>query len=130
MHLEIEGEAGTNAELTLIDEAHNIDHTLELQPIPEVFQLSQNYPNPFNPSTTVHFSIPARLDEGAPVQLRIYNALGALVRTLVDEKMLPGLYAAQWNGKNDHGEPVASGIYIYQIIVGEFKATKRMTMVK
>jgi hypothetical protein len=130
MHLEIAGAAGTNAELTLIDEAHDIDHTLELQPIPEAFQLSQNYPNPFNPSTTIHFSIPAKLNAGIPVQLRIYNAIGELVRTLVDETIFPGQYAIEWDGRNSRGEITASGIYIYQFIAGEFRQTKRMIFLK
>ncbi len=130
MRLEIEGRAGTGADFTLIDATHIIDHTLELQPIPMTFELSQNYPNPFNPSTTIRFGVPAHVTEGAAVQVRIYNTLGELVRTLVNEKMLPGQYAVEWNGKNDRGETVATGIYIYQLVTGGFKQTKKMSFLK
>jgi len=130
IRLEIEGQAGTSANLVLIDKAHEIDHTLELQPIPTEFQLSQNYPNPFNPTTAIRFSIPARLSEGTTVQLRIYNSLGALVRTLVDEKMFPGQYSIEWDGRNARGEAVASGIYIYQLVTGGFKQSKRMILLQ
>jgi hypothetical protein len=130
MHLEIEGRAGTGADFTLIDATHIIDHTLELQPIPAAFELSQNYPNPFNPSTTIRFGIPANAAESTPVQLRIYNALGELVRTLVDEKMLPGQYAVVWDGRNNRGETVATGLYIYQLVASGFKVTKKMAFVK
>jgi len=130
MRLEIEGRAGAGADFTLIDATHVIDHTLELQPIPMSFELSQNYPNPFNPSTTIRFGVPAHATEGAAVQVRIYNTLGELVRTLVNEKMFPGQYAVEWNGKNDRGETVATGIYIYQLVTGGFKQTKKMSFVK
>jgi hypothetical protein len=130
MQVEIAGRAGARADFLLIDEAHEIDHTLELQPVPAEFKLSQNYPNPFNPSTTIRFGIPAQIANGTRVQLRIYNTLGVLVRTLVDEVIFPGEYAIEWNGKNANGEAVASGIYIFQFISGEFRATKRMTMLK
>jgi hypothetical protein len=130
MRLEIAGRAGTGADFTLIDATHVIDHTLELQPIPMTFELSQNYPNPFNPSTTIRFGVPAHVGESAAVQVRIYNTLGELVRTLVNEKMLPGQYAVEWNGKNDRGETVATGIYIYQLVTGGFKQTKKMSFLK
>lgn len=130
MRLEIQGQAGTGADFMLIDATHVIDHTLELQPIPMTFELSQNYPNPFNPSTTIRFGVPAHVAEGAAVQVRIYNTLGELVRTLVNEKMLPGQYAVEWNGQNDRGETVATGIYIYQLVTGGFKQTKKMSFVK
>jgi hypothetical protein len=130
MRLEIEGQAGASANLLLIDEAHEIDHTLELQPIPTEFQLSQNYPNPFNPTTAIRFSIPARVAEGTPVQLRIYNTLGELVRILVDEKMFPGQYAVTWDGQNSRGTRVSSGIYIYQLVTGGFKQSKRMVVLQ
>jgi len=130
MRVEIDGPAGATADFLLIDERHHLDHKLELQPIPSEFQLSQNYPNPFNPSTTIRFGIPAHLTDGAAVQLRIYNMKGELVRTLMDQTMLPGQYAIEWNGRNKLGEPVASGIYIYQIIASDFRAAKRLLFIK
>jgi hypothetical protein len=130
MRLEIAGPAGASANLILIDEAHHIDHTLELQPIPAEFALSQNYPNPFNPTTTIRFGIPEKLTAGIPVRLRIYNAIGELVRTLVDETISPGQYAIEWDGRNARGEIAASGIYLYQFVAGEFSQTKRMLFLK
>jgi hypothetical protein len=140
IRFEFDGPSGARAEVMLIDEAHQIDHALELLPVPAEYQLSQNYPNPFggaaasrllgNPATTIRFSIPARVVEGTRVQLRIYNALGELLRVLVNEKMLPGNYAVTWDGQNRSGAKVASGIYIYQLVTGEVKQTKRMVVLR
>jgi len=130
MQVEIDGPASASADFLLIDEAHVVNHTLALQPIPAEFQLQQNYPNPFNPSTTIRFGIPAHLTSGAAVQLRIYNMKGELVRTLVDETMYPGQYAIEWNGRNKLDKTAASGIYMYQLITSAFKTTKRMIFLK
>ncbi len=130
IRFEFDGPAGARAEVLLIDQAHEIDHALELLPVPTEFLLSQNYPNPFNPTTTIRFSVPARVVEGTRVQLRIYNALGELLRVLVDEKMFPGNYAVTWDGQNRDGATVASGIYIYQLFAGETKQTKRMVLLR
>jgi hypothetical protein len=124
------GPPGTGADLLLVDQATEIDYTLELQTLPVEFQLSQNYPNPFNPTTNIQYSIPAHLIEGVNVQIRIYNTLGELVRTLVEERKSPGQYATEWDGKTDNGASVSSGVYIYQLMAGEFKQTKRMTVLK
>jgi hypothetical protein len=56
--------------------------------------------------------------------------LGELVRTLVDQTMLPGRYTARWNGRNGRGVPVAAGVYIYRIVAGNYSATKRMLLLK
>jgi hypothetical protein len=130
IRFEFDGPAGARADVMLIDEAHQIDHALELLPIPAEYQLSQNYPNPFNPTTMIRFSVPARAANGAAVQLRIYNLLGELVQTLVDERMFPGSYAITWNGRNLHGQTVAAGIYVYQLITDGFKQTKRMVILR
>jgi len=124
------GGAGANANLLLLDETQVVDYLLALQTIPVEFHLAQNYPNPFNPSTTIRFDVPERLAEGTPVQLRIYNILGELVRTLVDEKKFPGQYVAQWDGRNDRGEYVSAGIYIYRLQAGNFTETRRMVLMK
>jgi len=140
LRFEFDGPAGARAQVLLIDKAHHIDHALELLPVPVDFQLSQNYPNPFwsaatarlagNPATTIRFSIPTQTSEGTRVQLRIYNTLGELLRVLVDEKMFPGNYAVTWDGQNRDGVAVASGIYIYQLLAGETKQTKRMVILR
>ncbi len=93
--------------------------------------LYQNYPNPFNPETW----IPYQLREPADVAIRIYNAQGRLMRTINLGRREAGLYlnrnsAVYWDGRNDAGEKVASGIYFYQIKAGDFSAMRRMVMVK
>lgn len=90
--------------------------------------LSQNYPNPFNPGTTIRFSIERR----AHVTLRIYDAAGRLVRTLVDELRVPreNGYTVEWNGRNDAGQPVASGIYFCRVTAGDFRQTRKMVVLR
>jgi hypothetical protein len=74
--------------------------------IPTGFTLEQNYPNPFNPSTTIRYALPT----AGKVKLQIYNVLGALVETLVDEERQAGQYTITWNASN-----VASGVYFYRL---------------
>ena len=99
--------------------------------IPEKTALLTNYPNPFNPETW----IPYQLSEPAEVTLRIYAVSGVLVRTLNLGHQLAGLYhqqsrAAYWDGKNELGEPVASGIYFYTLTADNFTATRKMLIRK
>ena len=82
--------------------------------IPIRFQLSQNYPNPFNPRTTICYQIP----ETAPVRLIVYNVLGEQIKILVNEVQAPDSYTMDWNGNNDIGKPVPSGIYFYRLEAG------------
>ena len=98
---------------------------------PENTALLPNYPNPFNPETW----IPYQLSEPADVTLRIYAANGVLVRTLALGQLPAGIYQSQsralyWDGKNQFGEPVASGIYFYTLTAGDFTATRKMLIVK
>lgn len=88
--------------------------------------LSQNWPNPFNPSTKIRFGI------GNPgfVQLRIYDARGALVRTLVDERLGEGAHEAVWNGNNSDGKSVSSGVYFCRMTSGEQSFTKKMILLR
>ncbi len=99
--------------------------------IPEETALLPNYPNPFNPETW----IPYRLSEPAEVTLRIYTVNGILVRTLALGHTPAGIYqsrsrAAYWDGKNDVGEPVASGVYFYTLTAGDFTATRKLLIRK
>ena len=98
--------------------------------IPETFSLYQNYPNPFNPNTTIQFEIPFTEKQKVNVELRIYNLQGELIRTLVNEEKSPGIYRVLWNGDDQFGEKVVSGIYLYRINIGEFSAVKKMILVK
>jgi flagellar hook assembly protein FlgD len=79
--------------------------------VPTDFALSQNYPNPFNPSTSIEFSVPVDSD----VTLRIYNLLGQVVTTLVNEDISAGHYSTVWNGADDNGFQVSSGVYLYEM---------------
>lgn len=93
---------------------------------PQGFHLAQNYPNPFNPTTVIRYEIP----QPAQVQLAIYNLLGEKVRTLVDAKESAGVKQVAWDGRNDRGERVSSGVYLYRLEAGEFKMTKRLLLMK
>jgi len=93
---------------------------------PSDFDVSQNYPNPFNPSTKIEFS----LAKSGFVTLQIYDTLGRKVRTLVSEELFSGYKSVIWDGKNDNGEDVASGVYFYQLKVGDFSQPKKMLLLK
>jgi hypothetical protein len=94
--------------------------------VPEVFELRQNYPNPFNPSTTIEFSIPERSD----VTMTIYNVLGQAVRTFNAGTQNVGTYRIVWDGTNDFGMTVSTGVYFYTVRAGEHTATKKMVYMK
>jgi hypothetical protein len=99
--------------------------------IPEKSALLQNYPNPFNPETW----IPYHLSVENSVTVKIYGVSGQLIRTLDMGHKDAGIYAsrskaAYWDGKNEAGEQVASGLYFYTIQAGEFTATKKMVLAK
>ncbi len=99
--------------------------------LPEEFALSQNYPNPFNPSTTIKFQLPDK-NGLQPIRtvLKIYDILGRQVRTVVDEEMPPGFYTKQWDGLNDRGIRISTGVYFYTLTAGEFRDSKKMLMIK
>jgi steroid delta-isomerase-like uncharacterized protein len=99
--------------------------------IPEKSVLLQNYPNPFNPETW----IPYHLQEASPVVIKIHNSIGQVVRALDLGYRGADVYvsrskAAYWDGRNETGEEVASGIYFYSITAGDFSATRKMTVTK
>ncbi len=94
--------------------------------LPAVYSLSQNYPNPFNPMTQIRFTIP----EDARVDLKIYDMLGAEIATIVGDNLRAGYYTYEWNGKNNFGQKVSSGIYIYRMVAGDFVNTKKMILMK
>jgi len=96
------------------------------QPLPESFELSQNYPNPFNPSTTISYNLPRRSD----VTIEIFNLLGQRVRTLVDESQSSGPHQVEWDGTDETGSPVSSGVYLYRLKAGESVQSKKMMLLK
>ena len=97
-----------------------------LKPLPERTSLSQNMPNPFNPATTIEY----QLAEAGQVRLAIYNLLGQEVRILVDVRNEAGHYTATWDGKDQLGRQVASGIYLYRLQAANFSASRRMMLLK
>ncbi|WP_457565839.1 FlgD immunoglobulin-like domain containing protein [Caldithrix abyssi] len=94
--------------------------------IPLTFQLKQNYPNPFNPQTTIEFSLP----QHERVRLEIYNILGQVVRTLVNDELSAGNHRFVWDGRNEQGQVAPSGIYIYRLKTPERSMTKRMVLIR
>ncbi len=90
------------------------------------FVLAQNYPNPFNPHTAISYEIPA----AGRVSLRIFNAAGQLIRTLVDGEQQPGLSRVDWDGRNDNGSEVASGIYFYRLETTGHSDLKKMVLLR
>jgi hypothetical protein len=94
--------------------------------IPVAYSLAQNYPNPFNPSTSIAYSIKSP----GEVELSIYNILGQQVRQLVNEHKDAGNYTAYWDGRDNSGGEVASGVYFYRISAGDFNDIKKMVLMK
>ncbi len=97
--------------------------------IPDGFGLSQNYPNPFNPETNISYTIP---QGNAPTQvtLAIYDLSGKKIHTLVNERQASGSYQIRWDGRNDAGHTVASGLYVYRLQAGEFGESRKMVLLK
>ena len=94
---------------------------------PYVYRLLDNFPNPFNPETHIHFELGGQ----EMVKLIIYDALGRQVRTLVNgQSYTPGFHAVNWDGRDNNGQSVPSGVYIYRIKAGSFIADNKMLLVK
>jgi hypothetical protein len=144
-------EAGDKVEIIVRDSANRIvagpvTHRIGVEDIRKAFRdmvipygyarpektiLLQNYPNPFNPETW----IPFHLSQEADVSVRIYDSVGRLVRNLALGSKQEGIYvdkskAVYWDGKNDSGEEVASGVYYYSITAGDFSASRKMIVKK
>jgi len=102
----------------------------ETATVPGVVALSQNYPNPANPSTSIQFDVPEDSGDLTDVRLRIYNIKGQLVRTVLDEKRKPGSYSIIWDGKNQRGVEVGSGIYLYELRAGSVRRVKKMLILR
>jgi hypothetical protein len=94
--------------------------------LPVEFSLNQNYPNPFNPSTKIKYGV----SEGAQVSLIVYNMLGQQVRTLVNERQSPSFYEIEWDGRNDAGNLLSSGVYFYKLTAGSEVRLRKMLLLK
>jgi len=116
---------GTTSRSSVIEVALAPTDVLD-QALPLVTALDQNYPNPFNPETTIQFD----LATDSYVSLRIYDTAGQVVRTLMQGSMTPGSYSPLWDGLNDSGARVGSGVYFYELRAGSFTSMKKMTLLR
>jgi hypothetical protein len=94
--------------------------------VPDENQLFQNYPNPFNSTTIINYQV----KDAAPVNLEVYDILGNKIRTIVNENKIAGYYAEYWDGKNDRGLKVPSGIYFYTLKMKNYNRTKKLVLLK
>jgi hypothetical protein len=96
------------------------------QKMPLDSRLSHNYPNPFNPATVIRYT----LRQGGMTRVEVYNNLGQKIRTLVEGEQPPGAHEIVWDGRDDHGRVVGSGVYFYRIITKGFAETKKMLLIR
>jgi hypothetical protein len=94
--------------------------------VPPTFALFQNQPNPFNPKTQISY----RLPETGKVSLTVYNVLGRRIKTLFDGHQSPGIHSVSWDGRDENGQVLSSGIYFYRLQADGFEQTKRMLLMK
>jgi hypothetical protein len=137
MIFEVVGETGSSSQIELesyrlnADQAQYANATVAIEDekylnMPTDYVLHNNYPNPFNPETNIQFDIP----ENGNVSLKIYNMLGQEIKTLVEETKNAGTHMVQWDGRNENGQSIPSGVYIYRLIAENFTATKKMSLMK
>lgn len=121
-----EGESGPSNEV----EAVVVTTPVHNEPtLPEDYALEQNHPNPFNPTTVVRYAIPERHGEGV-VRLEIFNLLGQKIRTLVQERQPAGAYSVTWDGRDEAGRPVSTGVYVYRLRAGDFVESRKMVLLR
>ena len=94
--------------------------------VPGVYALHQNYPNPFNPKTEIRFDVP----EASVVEISIYNLMGQKVKTLANKDIAPGYHVMQWDGTNDRGSMVSTGMYFYTLHTNKYHAMRKMLFLK
>ena len=115
----------------MVDSSRSAPSTVSA--LPKEFALNQNYPNPFNPATAIDFAVP----NNARVTLSVFNLLGQEIRTLVSGERQPGAYSVTWDGRDDFGKAVASGLYIYKMTAistsgeaGNFTQSRKLMLLK
>ena len=96
------------------------------RPYPQAFSLSQNFPNPFNPGTMIEYKLPT----SSQVEICIFNLQGQKVATLVKDYQIAGYHQVTWNGKDEYGQTVASGVYLCQLKVDDFVEVKKMSLLR
>jgi enterochelin esterase family protein len=97
-----------------------------VESLPTEYALYSNYPNPFNPQTFIEYQLP----QAGQVKLVVFNLSGQVIRTLVDAPQQPGRFKLRWDGRDDLGNGVASGVYLYQLQAGNFSQTKKMILLR
>ena len=124
-------EVGNLSELSNIDSAEaGVSIVTDIDDgedeLPTTYTLGQNYPNPFNPATTIEYTLP----EAGHVRLDIYNVLGQLTATLVDDYKSAGTYRAVWDGLSETRDQVSTGVYVYHLQAGDYHESKTMVLLK
>ena len=104
-------------------------HPLQVE-APDSYSLSQNSPNPFNLSTTIRYEIPSSVEGSVETKVLVFNTQGQLVRTLEHRQRTAGRYTIVWDGMDDYGRYVSTGIYFYKLIAGDVIFTKKMAVMK
>ena len=99
---------------------------LDASNTPDKFNLNQNYPNPFNPVTTLGYDLP----EDGLVNITVHDMLGNVINHLLSEVQNSGYKSIRWDATNNQGQPVSAGVYLYSILAGEFRQTKKMILLK
>ena len=97
---------------------------------PKSWVLSQNYPNPFNPSTSISFDVPDTRASAQHVSLTVYDIRGRRAKALVDSSLEPGIHKVYWDGRDDQGVQVSSGVYLYVLRAGDETFTRKMIALK
>ena len=111
-----------------VQDSSNCESILNVvnQFLPNKFQTYNAYPNPFNPITSLRYELP----EESLVNITIYDMMGRIVRSLINTPQTAGFKSIQWNAKNDQGQQVSAGVYLYKIQVGKFRETKKIVLLK
>ncbi|MBT3591130.1 MAG: T9SS type A sorting domain-containing protein, partial [Candidatus Marinimicrobia bacterium] len=94
--------------------------------LPNAFTVSNNYPNPFNPSTTINISLPNQTE----LVVSVYDMSGRLVNRMINDNMDAGIHTVQWDGRNQSGYFVPTGVYFMQVISGENQHMQKMALIK
>ena len=111
----------------VVGKENDVQNHLDGVQLPTVFSLEQNYPNPFNPSTTIPMTVPRTAD----VELKVFNILGRVVKTVFSGRVEAGRYPFSWDGRNESGTIVANGIYFARMRAdGDFVTIQKMTLLK
>ena len=111
---------------SVVTDVRWIEGSAEGENRPTSFSVSQNYPNPFNPATEFRFDLP----RASHVTIEVFNILGQKVKTLVDERRAVGSHVVDWDGKDERGADISSGIYFYKMVADDFSDIKKMVLLK